>query len=242
MKKELLKEIKQILEQSKVRAIDFPIPSYLFMQKYGRSIKKEMKEVTKVLGESEWFFFQTLEQNTEESLRFRFQRQEEQNAGLGKVFKGCVLIEVSGEEDEKEWNRLLEYLEEQKGRIRCFFTTKNLQEENRIRECLERYFFVRVLKAEEFNREEQQGFLEETLEEYGFFVTEETKIATQNFFEQRRWKETEDVEKSIRNLAKNLVYERMLNSSEIRNSIELREWERILKIKGDINVNNLFKL
>ena len=59
MKSNLLLEIEKILSRKGLLQEALPIPRYFFVERYGRSIENEMKEITALLGKKEWFFFKT---------------------------------------------------------------------------------------------------------------------------------------------------------------------------------------
>ena len=71
MKSNLLQELEQIAAYEEQMKIPLPIPSYLFVQKYGRSIEDEMPQIAGLLGKKEWFIFKA-DSSQEKSLLNRF--------------------------------------------------------------------------------------------------------------------------------------------------------------------------
>lgn len=214
MKSMLLQEMQKIKEKEKTMGVRFQKPCYLFVQKYGRSVEAEMNEIMEMFGKSQYFSFKTEGNQKEETILRRFLMEQEKNAGLGRHFNGCVLIEISGEESDKEITDLLEYLEREKSRMTCIFTTKNFESVDFIKRQLEQCFFVRVIEGEEYDLSEQIDIFQNIINEYQFEIDKEAKKEVEDFFRMRRWQEKDMVEKRICNLANDILYRKMLEDVE----------------------------
>ena len=102
MKSNLLKEIQQLFDNKEGVETTIPVPSYLFVQRYGREIHEDMKEITALFGQKEWFPFCCANIKNEEKLLTGFKMALERHSGIGKEYTGSVLVEFSGMEEEKE--------------------------------------------------------------------------------------------------------------------------------------------
>ncbi|MBQ7775168.1 MAG: hypothetical protein IJ379_04520 [Lachnospiraceae bacterium] len=219
MKSNLLLELQRIVE-GRNNNIDFPIPCYLFVQKYGRTIQSELQQITQTLGRENHFFFKAEATLKEETILRRFLLEEERHAGLGKKYTGCVLIELSGEESGKEVYDLLDYLDRHQQRISALFTTRNPLNSYSIRKQLEQFFFVRVIDGAKYEVQEQLTLFEDKLGSYQFELSEAAKEEMKSFLELKEWKESDMVEKRIQNLVSDIVYSRILTEEEENSVIE----------------------
>lgn len=227
MKSNLLSELERV-EKSRVTQKDFPVPSYLFVQKYGRSIQKELEEITRVLGKEVCFSFKTEVAGKEEPILQRFRMEEERHSGLGKRFAGCVFIELTGCEESEKISELLEYLEEHQNRICPLFTTKNYKSAEAICNGLERYFFVRTIDGMKYEAGEQVDLFLEYLTRYGLELSESAAEALGEFINHKEWQEEDLVEKRLQHLVSHIVYGRQL-TEEYGNVIEKQELEEALQ-------------
>lgn len=169
MKSNLLSELERIVNSRS----DFPIPSYLFVQQYGRSIQNELKEIAEALGREDSFYFKTEAAGKEYNILQRFRMEEEMHAGLGRKFDGCVLIRISGEEPKKEMDEFLDYLEEEQQRISCLYTTENYEKVYDIGKKLEQFFFVRVVYGRKYELQEQMYLFCKNLDKYKLKLSRE---------------------------------------------------------------------
>ena len=154
MKSNLLNEMQQLFS-AECMGDTIPIPSYLFIQRYGREIQEEMQEITSLLGQKDCFFFCSVGRKSGEKLVTNFQMALERNSGIGKDYSGCILIEFSGKEEEKEIEELLDYIDSQRARLHCIYTTKTAEKVKELKELLENNGFVKVVYGEEYEVVEQ---------------------------------------------------------------------------------------
>lgn len=57
MKNNLVNEIEQIVERRQNSSACIPMPTYLYVEHYERSIENSMKEITALLGKKKFFTF-----------------------------------------------------------------------------------------------------------------------------------------------------------------------------------------
>ena len=219
MKSNLLQELEQIVAYEDQMDMVLPIPSYLFVQKYGRSVEAEMPRIAALLGKKDWFFFRA-DISQEKSMLNRFLIEQECKTNVGREYEGCILLELTGAENEKELLDFLNYIEGQKHRISCIYTTKESEEAAEIKKKLSTYGFVRQINGESFDTYEQLEVFENTLKEYQFFITGGARIRLAEWFRKKKWQEEDAVVTLIQNIAKSVVYQKLLERKpEMENGI-----------------------
>lgn len=221
MKNSLLIEIEKILKQQEVLQITLPLPRYLFVERYGRSIEKDMEQITALFEKKQWFLFRTGGRESNENILTRFLLEEERHAGLGKAYEGCVLAELSGDEDSA-LEEFLSYIGEHSERIRCIFTTKKINKVSGIKRLLSEDGFTRVVFGEIYDTDEQITLFMNVMECYQIRLEEDVQQEVIRFFEEKEWKETDVVEVKITNMAKSIVYQKILHM-ESQNMIVSKE-------------------
>lgn len=213
MQNNLVSEIQKLVEGRKLADADIPMPTYLYIQRYGRRLEKEMEEIAQLMGETQYFTFKagrTLKENT---ILRGFLMELEKNALVGKDFSGCVLVELPEVEEREELSDFLDYLSGQK-QIKCIFTIHANQSEEKMCQLLEQYFFVRVLEGQKYDCGEQVALIESVFHTYGLESDSEAMKAFEEFFAEWEWEESDMVENLVQNIARNLVYEKRMEASE----------------------------
>lgn len=228
MKSNLLNEIKQLFENRGCLQNTIPIPSYLFVQRYGREIQEEMKEIAALFGQKEWFPFCCAGIKNEEKLLTGFKMALERHSGIGKEYAGSVLVEFSGMEEEKEIEELLDYIDRQKHRLHCIYTIKASEEVKDIKEKLENFGFVRVVQGEEYKHSEQIEIFQETINMYQFRLEEKAEDYIVDFFGKLKWQEEDVVKIRIQNMAKEIVYNRLMEGGHGEKFLKKEEVEYVL--------------
>ena len=224
MKSNLLQELEQIVAYEDRMDMVLPIPSYLFVQKYGRSIEAEMPKIAELLGKKEWFFFRA-DISQEKSILNRFLIEQECKTNVGREYEGCILLELTGAENEKELLEFINYIESQKQRLCCIYTTKESEKAAEIKRKLSIYGFVRQIDGESFHVFEQLEVFENTLKNYQFVITGAARIKLAEWFRKTKWQEEDAVITQIQNMAKLLVYQKLLEMKP--------NMENTSKIKGE---------
>jgi len=222
----LVKEIEKIVAQRKDNKLFLPTPTYLYVKHFGRDIEDSMEEITTLMGETEHFVFKTGRIQKTESLLRSFLMELEKHAFLGKEYAGCVLVELAPETEQEELVDFLDYAQNSK-EIKFLFTTKEREEE--MQELLEQYFFVRVVKGQAYSCEEQLNILEDAFTDYHFTLEPEAREMFKNAFAEKEWQENDMVMNRIQNIAKNLVYEKMLEEGNGGCSISKEDAEAAVK-------------
>jgi len=228
MKSNLLQEMQQIFEREEVVKHPLPMPTYLFIQNYGRSIEEDMDKIAELLHKKHWFSFKTSHREKDRSILAKFLLEQECQASVGKEYDGCILVELSGEETEKELSEFLDYVKEQKERLNCIFTMKALDCVADIRKQLATDCFLRVIHGEKYDPFEQIEIFLSILEDYQFQLEEEAQKEVRKFFEKKEWQEVDTVETQISNMAKAIVYERYLEEEKQNTPITTEEVLRAL--------------
>ena len=237
IKSNLLKEIQQLLDK-KSNGNNIPVPSYLFVQRYGREIQDDMKEISSLLGQKEWFLFSSASKKMNEKLLTGFQIVLETHSGIGKEYAGSILIELSGEEEEKELEELLDYVHSQEYRLHCIYTIKASENIKEIKGILENYGFVRVVKGEEYKVSEQVDIFREIIKKYQYQLDKVAENCMVDFLNKQKWQEEDDVKIRIQNMAKEIVYnklmeqeqeDKVIRKEEVENAIRSFEWGKKTK-------------
>lgn len=228
MNSNLLAEIQQILEREDRMKVALPIPHYLFVQRYGREITDDMQKIAELFGQKEWFVFDATKQSNDGKLLSLFKMDLDRHAGLGREYTGSILIELSGEEDEKELEELFHYIDSHKERLHCIYTMKVSEEVKIVRTHLEKYGFVRVAQGERYDVNEQIEIFQDTLQAYQFQLNEKAEHYVTEFFRKREWEETDAVKMRIENIAKELVYGNLIKEETEKSIITKEEVEQVL--------------
>lgn len=219
MKSNFLQELELILEGENGKKKFLPIPNYIFVQKYGRSIESEMTQIAKLLGKKEWFVFKA-DQRQEKKILDRFLLEQECKASVGREYTGCVLVELTGTEEEKELAEFLDYIEEASQRLTCIYTTKQMDETERIKNYLMQYGFVRMIEGESYKLNEQLAIFEETVFGYQFSISGGARIRLAEWLHKKDWQEQEKVCTTIQNMAKSAVYQKILTAGKVAENKE----------------------
>ena len=212
----VLEEIKQVKKCEEAKQVKLPQPYYLFVQKYGRSMEAELPEIARQLSNGTWFYFCTEGKKKDVSITSRFLVEQEKNAELGKQFRGCVLIELTGEEEPKELFEFLSYIRQQAAQFCCVFSTRALDCVESIRKSLEQHFFIRVIDGEKYDTAEQKGLFLNVLGSFGFSLEGNIAEEVETVFSGVIWEESDMVQNKIENLARNMVYEKLLNPEALQ--------------------------
>lgn len=210
----VLEEINQVKKCEESRQQKLPQPHYLFVQKYGRNLEAEMPEIAAKLGNGTWFSFCTEGKKKDVSITNRFLVELEKHAELGKKFGGCALVELTGGEEPKELFEFLSYIRQQESGFGSVFSTRSMDCVDDIRKSLEQHFFVRVIDGEKYDSTEQVLLFLNVLESFGFSLEGTAYNAVEEIFSNINWEETDMVRNKIENLARNMVYEKLMLSEE----------------------------
>ena len=185
-------------------------PTYLLVQRYGRSPEPVLREVAEAFGKKTFFSLRK-EATTKETFLERFLIEAKKSTDLGKAFDGFVLIELTGEEKEGEREALYEYIKNNSREITCAFTVKNEQTADALYGELVQYFpFLRKVSEECYSPEEQREILVSTLRLGGSELTGEAEEWFTEKVADMKWKPEDHVENKLKNLANALVYEQIM--------------------------------
>lgn len=226
MKNNLMNEIEQIVARRKDGKSYVPMPTYLYVEHYGRNIEENMKDISHLFGEKNFFTFKMNRMQKQETPLRNFQVELDKHAELGKEFIGCVLIEISEEAGTEELADFFEYIAGQES-LKCLFAIKEDAEE--IQELLEQHFFVRVVEGQKYTTEEQLEILNEVFAEAQFVINVEAMKIFEKFFTEKEWQTGDMVENRIRNIARNLVYEKMMQEESFERGISKEDAEAAVK-------------
>ena len=237
MKSNLLKEVQQLFDRGR-NGDNIPVPSYLFVQRYGREIHEDMQEISTLFGLKEWFPFSCALTKNDEKLVTGLQMELERHSGVGKEYTGSILVELSGKEEDKELEELLDYVDSQKYRLRCVYAIKASENVKHVKGLLENYGFVRVVLGEEYDASEQIEIFMDTIEEFQYRLEKTAKECIVDFFNKQKWQEKDGVKIRIQNMAREIIYnklidenasEKVISKEEMENVINSRQWEKMTR-------------
>lgn len=240
MKSNLLQELEQIVAYEDQMDMVLLIPSYLFVRKYGRSVEAEMPEIAALLGKKEWFFFRA-DISQEKSILNRFLIEQECKTNVGREYEGCILLELTGAENEKELLEFLNYIESQRQRLTCIYTTRESKEAAEIKKKLSVYGFVRQIDGESFDAFEQLEIFENTLKKYQFSITGGARIKLAEWFRKKKWQEEDAVITQIQNMAKSVIYQKLLNMKPDIESSKKASGEKKEVFLGKEEIENIIQ-
>ena len=221
-------EIQQIFEREALLKISIPIPSYIFVQRYGREIGEDIEEIAKLFGRKTWFTFDSGSIKKEEKLLTAFKIELERHSGIGKEYTGCILVELSGKESENDLEELFGYIDTQKHRLQCIYTIKEAEAVFGIKIQLENFGFVRVIEGEEYDALEQMEIFQNTLKTYQFQLETAAKQYIEDFFEKQKWQESDMVKVRIQNMAKEIVYKKLIEKDTTDYWVTKEEAKKVL--------------
>lgn len=94
--------------------------------------------------------------------------------------------------------------------MRCVYTIKDLENTKDIKGLLENYGFVRVVQGEEYAASEQMAIFTDTMALYDYKLEKTAKEYIDEFFGKQKWKEEDAVKIRIQNIAKEIVYNKLM--------------------------------
>ena len=227
----VLEELNKVKNCEQERNITLPKPYYFFVQKFGRNPEVELPEIAKSFGNGSYFTFLAEQQKKDVTMVNRFIMELEKHSDLGRAFQGHVLVELTGNEEQKELFELLSYIKQNAKQFQCIFTTKMLDRAEEINNCLEQHFFVRKIEGKKYESEEQSAIFLRVLMEHGFEVDRLAK-KMETLFCDVSWEETDMVQNRIENMARNLAYNKMLTPEAelilVPEEVEaaMKEWKK----------------
>jgi len=207
----MLHEINHLKELEVNTGVKIPMPNFFYIEKYGRKLEDQMEELLPVLGKKEWFMFKTDCRFKEGGLLHNFIIELEKHAKLGKDYEECILIELT--EDihlNEECSEFLTYLKMLEEKIYFLFAIKQGKDTAFIQECMEQYFFIRVIEAREYSIEEQWNIIQKTCQEFQVGISCEAKALLIKGIEKRGWKPEEQVMCRLKNNVCSQIYELLL--------------------------------
>lgn len=212
---EIIREMK-LMEQVKGTAY-FPMPTYLYLQAYGKDLKEDIEDLAKATKSKQSLIFDKLKCNPGRSLIDDFEVLLEKNKPLGQEFEGLVLIDFTGFE-ESELSSFAEYLKGKQYRNTYIFTIQmqayNMQE---IKKILEKNFFLRVVEAMPYSTKDLYYAIFDYIRvcEYNGIdleFTEDGQDSVRKHLAEREWQKEDDVIFRLRNAVAAAIYEQMVSS------------------------------
>lgn len=216
MKHVILEAMKRLREYEGRIGRKVPKPTYLLVQRYGRTLEPALRETAEAFGKKQSFLLRKDVEMKDGTLLEKLVIEAQKRADMGKRFEGLVVIELTGAERKEEREAVYEYIKQNTEEIACVFTVRSEDAADDLYQELEQHFpFVRKVSEECYGPEEQKEILAEALEKGGIALTK----AEQDWVEERlakvKWSPVDHVENRLKNLANNLVYEQIMSGASL---------------------------
>ena len=224
---EIIEEM-QLMEQLMGKN-NFPKPTYLYQQGYGKDLKNEIENLRKATNSKQALMFDKLQCASGRKLIESYELLLEKNKPIGQAFEGLVIVDFTGLTFE-ELPDFVEYLKNHVKKNNYIFTTQlsmeNTEEElSMLRNILERHFFVRVIEAKPYSPKEQFGVIMDCFFEYeqsgiDIEVSSEIELLLMEQLEKKEWQSTQAVLFQLKNTVTAAVYEAIMTEKNKRVTID----------------------
>lgn len=207
----MINEIERLISLEAELGIKLPFPKFFYIQRYGRRPEDEMERILSRIGRKEWFLFQINPEWKDKEMTEHFLLELEKHARVGKTYGGCVLIEFPEAIDMGEQLKpFFEYLKSQEENFDVLFTMKQSKNTVSVQQCMEQYFFVRTICAEEYSVEEQLGVIRNICEEYCFQLDSKAVEILMEGLKRKEWRIEERTVNSLRNKTCGMLYQAVM--------------------------------
>lgn len=206
----------------------FPKTCYLFIESFGRNMEEDMNEIANLQGYEDWFAFEANWDRKPQGLFQEFQLEMQKHSKFGREFEGSILINVVGLIDEIELGNILDYLKEREDKVSFIISVTDNNMAVQVREVMNGSFYTRTIEGKNYEVKEQIEILENELERYGFIFNKGEMEEIYNYLLEVTWKEEEHVIRKLQNVAKKMVYERMMEE-EYSTTFGIKELKAALK-------------
>lgn len=220
MNTKIYTELMTLRRKEKELGVVLPKPYFLFVENYGRNITGEMNEISGLLGKTTWFTFDLAKYD--ETYCEKLKIEVDKAAMLGKEYEGCILLCLPEDPKTDEAAKIMEYIQAQNGKIIPVFSMMSGTYSDGIKQLIDSYHFCRVIEGEPYTEAEQLEILKEELAAYGFHLKNEAKISSQ--LKDTAWGKEDEVENILRNVARKMVYEKVLNDSAKNKEVDSKSF------------------
>jgi len=227
MNNRISNELVTLQNKETTLGLKLPKPYFIFVKSYGRSLSKEMKEICSLLEKTTWFGFNMTQYENEQCDKLRIEVGKE--SMLGKEYDGCILITLGESTEEGELMKVMEYIQGQKQRIVPVFSVDSQEAAERFKKVIELYQFCRVVEGEAYTVQEQMEILRNELKRYGFQMKDEAEV--EKVLESLEWKKEELVAKTLRNVAKQMIYEKVMDEDSDDKQVDCEKFAAALNVQ-----------
>lgn len=211
----IVEELKKIRNLEMVEGIAVPVPSFLYIQQYGRRLEEQMDLIAEGLNKKEWFLFKIDERQREKGMVQSLSVELEKRAKIGKQYEECVLIEFGeGMYQQEALEELFDYLKTMEDKVSFLFTVKPSKNMDILQQCMEQYFFVRTIQGEAYTVEEQITLIQEHCERFRYCLTEKASQVFAEGLAKKQWKTYDHVACRLKNLVYGFLYENVLEGKD----------------------------
>ena len=217
---DMTEELMELEYITKTEGKKVPVPKFFYIERYGRCLEEQMKDILPRMGNKSWFLFKTDGRFREENLLQNFVLELEKYASIGKEYRECILIEFTEDAIQKDgFMELLEYLKRQQESFNFIFTMKDSKNTASIQKCLEQYFFLRRIEAKAYEVEEELEAIRCTCAEYGLTLDGKAEETLRRGLERIAWETGDYVLQRLENGTNKMIYELLWEKTELKREV-----------------------
>ena len=230
---DITEELVELEYMTKTAGKKVPVPKFFYIERYGRCLEEQMKDILPSMGNKSWFLFKTDGRFGEGNLLQSFVLELEKYASIGKEYRECILIEFTEDVIQKDgFMELLEYLKRQQESFNFIFTMKDSKNTASIQKCLEQYFFVRRIEAKAYEVEEELEAIRCTCAEYGVTLEGKAEETLRRGLERIAWETGDYVFQRLENGTSKMIYELLWEKAEFKREVSAELAGQILENIG----------
>lgn len=196
-----------------------PRPVYLYIARFGRSLDPYMNEITQLYGEESYISYNTVFKKND-NLIDGFFAELERNTRFGENWSGIVFIHFTGKEEPQELLQLCECLMQKQVSVLPVFITDQPDFGKELEEISRNYFFVRMVQADNYEKEELSRMIQARIESYGYQIEAAAQDCMEQYIGEKEWSEEEKVETQICGMVDNLIYGKVIHGESFKKSFD----------------------
>lgn len=183
-----------------------PMPTYLYIEKYGKGIENDMPQICQSLGCKDWVIFPVGSSLYRDNPICGLLREIEKKQEIGREFSGCICIEFGeGLEDTNALNDFLTFIKRYEEKYHYIFTLKNPESAEYVEELLRQLFYIRRVDADGYDMQEIHSCLQSIFAQNHMETDEESILFLEENISRMNWKEKDQVANMITGVIQNRI-------------------------------------
>ncbi|MDD6038287.1 MAG: hypothetical protein PUD20_05780 [bacterium] len=215
----MIKELKHYNQANEKMEHKLPRPVYLYIARFGRGMDPYMNEITRLYGEEFYISYNTVFKKND-NLIDGFSAELERNTRFGETWRGIVFIHFTGKEDARELLQLCECLVQKQDSVLPVFITDQPDFGKELEEISRNYFFVRMVQADNYEKEELLQMMQARIGNYGYQIEAAAQECMEQYIGEKEWGEDEKVETQICGMIDNLIFGKMIHDERIKKGFD----------------------